>query len=233
MESAMIKAVYAADLFRRPILAASMFRDRAAQFHDRLRWNVSLDDMGLEFDQYDAHNPLYLIVESDDGQHVASTRIMPTTGPTMVADHFLDLTGGVAFQSALIWESTRFCISPHLKARGGQALRTPAALLWAGTEIALRAGVEFYVAVFSQPMFRFYQGNGWNPEILGSRETPDGPIYAGLWEVTPEVRDRLARRAGLGAKPEIDFFPSVSRFPFGAAAARPSRASAAPLAIAC
>jgi acyl homoserine lactone synthase len=39
-----------------------MFRDRAAQFHHRLGWDVRLDDMGLEFDQYDAHNPLYIII---------------------------------------------------------------------------------------------------------------------------------------------------------------------------
>jgi acyl homoserine lactone synthase len=162
---------------------------------------------------------------------------MPTTGPTMVAEHFLDLTGGVAFQSALIWESTRFCISPRLIERGGRVMRTPAALLWAGADIALRAGVEFYVAVFSEPMFKFYKNNGWSPEVLGSRETPDGTIYAGLWEVTPTIRDHLARRAGLGKNATIDFFPSISRFPFDVHGAGPSTLAGAvappPLAIAC
>jgi acyl homoserine lactone synthase len=213
-ESTMIKAVYAADLFRRPVLAASMFRDRAAQFHDRLGWPVNLDDMGLEFDQYDELNPLYIVIEGGDGQHVASTRIMPTTGRTMVAEHFLDLTGGVPFQSALIWESTRFCISPRIKERSREGLRAPTALLWAGAEIALRAGVEFFIAVFGEAMFRFYKSNNWNPEVLGSRESPEGPIYAGLWEVTPAIRDTLARRAGIDGPEALSFYPDISRFPF-------------------
>lgn len=210
----MIKAVYAADLFRRPVLAASMFRDRAAQFRDRLGWDVSVDDRGCEFDQYDAHNPLYLIIEDENGEHVGSTRIMPTTGPTMVEDHFLDLTGGVPLKSALIWESTRFCISPRLKERSRAGLRAPAMLLWAGTEIAMRAGVEFYVAVFGEAMFRFYSSNGWMPEVLGERDSPEGRIYAGLWEITPRIRDHLARRAGVQGPKAITLFPDDRRFSF-------------------
>jgi acyl homoserine lactone synthase len=210
----MIKVVYAAELFRRPILAASMFRDRAAQFHDRLGWEVTLDDKGMEFDQYDAHNPLYVIIEDEDGEHLGSGRLMPTTGPTMLAEHFNDLTGGVEMRSALIWESTRFCVSPRVARDRRLAMRTPAALLWAGAEIALRAGVEFYVGVFAAPMLRIYKHCGWSPEVLGSRETDEGEICGGLWEVTPAVRDRLAERAGLGETRPLDFFPAIDRFPF-------------------
>jgi N-acyl-L-homoserine lactone synthetase len=210
----MIKAVYASDLFRRPLLAASMFRDRTAQFRERLGWDVQVDDMGLEFDQYDAHNPLYLIAEAEDGSHVASTRIMPTVGPTMVGEHFSHLTGGVAFQSPLVWESTRFCISPRIRERTAQAHRIPAALLWAGARVALNAGVEFFIAVFGEPMFRFYKSNGWLPDVLGSGESPEGPIYAGLWEVTPEICAHLARRAGPYATSDITYFPTRDKFPF-------------------
>ena len=207
----MIKVVYAADLFRRPLLAASMFRDRAAQFHDRLGWDVELDDKGLEFDRYDAHNPLYVIIEDEEGGHVGSGRLMPTTGPTMIADHFQDLTGGVQFQSPLIWESTRFCVSPRLTTN---PMKVSSALLWAGADIALRAGVEFYVGVFAAPMLRVYKACGWTPEVLGSRMTDDGEICGGLWEVTEEARDTLARRARLADDAGLDFFPTRDRFPF-------------------
>lgn len=221
----MIKVVYAADLFRRPILAASMFRDRTAQFRDRLGWDVSVDDRGLEFDQYDAHNPLYVIMEDADGEHLGSGRLMPTTGPTMIADHFADLTGGVSFQSALIWESTRFCVSPRVRDRRS-VIRIPSALLWAGCDIALKAGVEFYVGVFAEPMLRVYKSCGWSPEVLGSRETPEGVICGGLWEVSTGVRDALAARAGVEGDDGLTFFPSVDRFPFlagsGPTALRPA-----------
>ena len=210
----MIRVVYAADLFRRPVLAASMFRDRAAQFHDRLGWEVEVDDQGLEFDQYDAHNPLYVIVEDVDGQHLGSGRLMPTTGPTMIADHFSDMTDGVEFRSPLIWESTRFCVSPRA---GRAAMRVSSALLWAGAEIALRAGVEFYVGVFAEPMLRVYKSCGWSPEVLGTRETDQGRICAGLWEVSAATRDVLATRARTEVASTLRYFPSAEKFPFNTA----------------
>ena len=225
----MIKIVHAADLYRRPILAATMFRDRAAQFHQRLRWDaIKLDDMGLEFDQYDEMNPIYVMIEDENGEHCGSGRMMPTTGRTMMAEHFTDLTGGVALSSPLIWEITRLCVSPRLAPGSAIARRAPAALLWAGCDLALRAGVEHCVAVFYRPMQRVFRACGFEPEILGARETPEGEICGGLWEITPEGRDKLARRAGLIADRAIDYFPSIDRFGF----APETKASVVPLKIA-
>ncbi len=212
----MIKVVYAADLFRRPTLAASMFRDRASQFHDRLRWQVQLDDQGLEFDQYDDLNPLYVIMHDEKDRHIGSGRLMPTTGRTMLNEHFSDLTGGVTIESPLIWETTRFCVSPALRGDRAESLRTSAALLWAGCDIAIRSGVEFYAGVFMKPMLRVYKAAGWNPEVLGERYTREGDICVGLWEVTTQTRDRLAERAGfheIGVTTPLEYFPTEDRFP--------------------
>jgi acyl homoserine lactone synthase len=208
----MIKIVRAADLFRRPLLAASMFRDRAIQFRDRLGWDVALDDQGLEFDAYDDLNPVYVIMHDEQGEHLGSGRLLPTTGRTMLGEHFPDLTDGVTISSSLIWETTRFCVSPRVRADRSLALRTPAALLWAGCEIARRSGVEFYVGVFNASMLKVYQRAGWTPEVLGSRKTDEGEICAGLWEVSQEVQDTLADRAGpdlIG----VQYYPDANRFP--------------------
>ena len=208
----MITIVYASDLFRRPLLAASMFRDRAAQFHERLGWDVSVDRDGLEFDQYDELNPIYIIAEDEELGHVGSGRILPTTGRTMMAEHFSDLTGGVELNSPLIWEITRFCVSPRLKDRRTM-MRVPTALLWAGCDLAVRAGVEFCVGVFNQQMLRVYKMTGFVPEVLGTRETPEGTICGGLWEITPEIRDHLAAKAGIEGPSALRHFPDAARFP--------------------
>jgi acyl homoserine lactone synthase len=208
----MIKIVYASDLYRRPFLAASMYRDRASQFKERLGWEaVSLDDKGLEFDAYDDHNPLYVIIEDEHGEHCGSGRLMPTTGPTMAADHFSDLFGGVALSSASIWEVTRLCVSPRPQA-SAIARRAPAALFWAGYDIAMRSGVDFFVAVYFERMQRIWRAIGAEPEVLGTRETPEGTICGGLWELTPETRDTLKRRAGALAETAPQLFPSANRF---------------------
>lgn len=226
----MIKVVRAADLFRRPLLAASMFRDRAIQFRDRLGWDVTLDDQGLEFDAYDDLNPVYVIMHDEKGEHLGSGRLLPTVGRTMIGDHFSDLTGEVAISSPLIWETTRFCVSPRVREDRRLAMRTPAALLWAGCEIARRSGVEFYVGVFNASMLKVYQRAGWAPEVLGTRKTDEGEICAGLWEVNAEAQQALADQAGrdlIG----VEYFPDPDRFPAAEAkAARIDMATAAELA---
>ena len=91
----MIRFIYADQLSQYPVLAESMFRDRAAQFKHRLDWEVTVDENGWEVDQYDQLNPLYIIWENAEGRHGGSVRIMPTVGRIMTNEHFLDLTGGV------------------------------------------------------------------------------------------------------------------------------------------
>lgn len=211
----MIKIVHAADLFRRPILAASMFRDRAAQFHDRLGWGaVELDDLGLEFDEYDSLNPVYVIKEDAQGRHVASGRLLPTSGRTMIAEHFEDCMGGVSLSSPRIWEATRLCVSPEAAKQGRNALTAPAEVFWAGVDLAMKSGAEFFVAVFFRHMQRVWKAAGFAPEVVGSRITDEGEICGGIWELTDEFRDRLAQRAGLTPGAEPCFFPSRESFQF-------------------
>ena len=48
----MINYVYADQLAQFPRLQDAMFKDRAAQFKDRLGWQVLVDENGWERDEY-------------------------------------------------------------------------------------------------------------------------------------------------------------------------------------
>jgi acyl homoserine lactone synthase len=190
----MITYLYADSLNLVPSLAESMFRDRAAQFRNRLQWDVSVDANGFERDQYDAFNPLYVILSDADGRHEASMRILPTVGRTMVNDHFRHLTGGVAITSPLVWECTRFCIRPNA---GPQARRMVGAVMLAGCHLGLRFGLEHAVGVFDAHMTRVYRSIGWEPEVIGRSSDDPGAICAGLWAFSEGIEADIARRAGL------------------------------------
>jgi acyl homoserine lactone synthase len=189
----MFTLVYGDDLFDFPQLANEMFHDRRAQFKEALGWNLAVDALGREIDEYDLLNPLYVILRDGDGRHLGSSRVLPTTGRTMIADHFSDLTDGVEIESPLIWETTRFFIAR----RGAESRRNAAALMWAGCQLGLRAGVQFYVGVTAAHMVRVFTACGWPAEVIGRRTDPDGEICACLWEVNDEMCDRLRRRAGI------------------------------------
>ena len=196
----MIRYIYAADLHKHPILAQGMFRDRADQFKTRLGWAVSVDDHGEERDEYDAMNPLYVIWEEADGSHGGSMRLLPTTGRTMVNDHFSHLTDGVHIQSPLIWECTRFCI-----ARGAKS-GVAAALMLAGGEVMRAFGVAHYIGVFDARMVRIYRRIGSCPEIIGQQGEGRDMIAIGLWEFTTEAQACVAQSSGIS--------PSISKYWF-------------------
>lgn len=191
----MIRYLYADQIDTYPRLAAEMFRHRAEQFHHRQGWNVFVDGNGEERDEYDAMNPLYVIWETADGGHGGSMRFLPTVGPTMVNDHFPDLTDGVRIASPLIWECTRFCLAPD------GSPRISAALMQAGGEIMEGFGIIHFVGIFDDRMVRIYRRIGAAPTVIGARGEGRDRISVGLWETTKALRARVARSSGIA--PEL------------------------------
>ena len=170
-----------------------MFKDRAAQFKDRLDWDVTVDENGWEVDEYDRLNPLYIIWENAEGRHGGSVRIMPTVGRTMTNEHFLDLTGGVRIRSPLIWECTRFCLAPDAPA--GVA----AALLAAGVELGLRFGLEQAVGRdLRQDDAAIYRPHRLRPgHHRQPRRGPRRGSASGSGRSRVEARAEISRRSGI------------------------------------
>jgi acyl homoserine lactone synthase len=186
----MIRYIHGGELAAHGALADSMFRDRAAQFRDRLRWDVAVDSHGRERDGYDHASSLYVIWQRADGRHGGSMRFLPTTGATMVNDHFTNLTQGVRIASPFIWECTRFCLAP------GAEGRVSAALMLGGHDLGLRFGLSHAVGVFDARMVRVYRALGWSPAVMGT----EAEVSVGLWAFEPEQRAGLLRKAGVSAE---------------------------------
>lgn len=187
----MLRFVYGQELNGLPKLRDSMFRDRAIQFHDRLGWKVQLSPSGLEIDQYDEINPLYLIWEMANGFHGGSMRFLPTTGRTMVNEHFGHVVDGTYFRSPMIWECTRFCLA-------AQSSSVVASILMAGgAELMRQFDIRHFVGVFDAYMLRLYRRLGASPEVLGTAGSGRDTVSVGLWHFSVEEYDRLVLRAGL------------------------------------
>lgn len=189
----MLRYIYGSQLHEYPKLADTMFRDRACQFRDRLKWDVAVDAQGYERDEYDAEDPLYVIWQRADGTHGGSMRFLPTMGPTMVNDHFSNLLDGAQIRSPFIWESTRFCLSK------GSESRVAAALVLAGIEIGRGFGITQCVGVFDARMVRIYRMIGTSPDVLGSSGTGRSQISVGLWTYDPLDRAVVLNRAQISS----------------------------------
>lgn len=203
----MLRFIYADELSSDPVLQDTMFLDRAAQFKERLNWGVNVDERGWETDQYDELNPLYLIWQNPDGRHAGSMRCMPTTGRTMVNEHFTHVTGGVKIVSPLIWECTRFCLAP------GASPVVAAGLLLGCLEAALRFGVEQAVGVFDARMPRIYSRIGHSPDVIGTCGTGKEAISVGIWTVTEAARAEVCCRSGIPQAAVARWFDMAFRTP--------------------
>lgn len=196
----MLRYLYGTDLQSHPLLAETMFRDRARQFAGRLGWEVQVDADGRERDAYDARDPLYAIWQMPDGRHGGSMRFLPTTGRTMVNDHFRHLTAGRPIRSPLIWECTRFCLAPRAESR------VAGALMAACGEIMQGFALSHLVGVFDARMVRIYRLIGAEPEVLGSAGAGRDRISVGLWSYAGADKARVYARAGISEAQSAAWF---------------------------
>lgn len=196
----MLKYVYGHDLAGLPKLADTMFRDRAAQFKERLGWDVTVDSFGHERDEYDGLDPLYVIWTRPDGRHGGSMRFLPTTGRTMVNEHFSHLAPGERIESPLIWECTRFCLAPDAGAEVSAALALGAGEVMAGFNLS------HFVGVFDRPMTRIYGRLGLSPDIVATVGEGRHAIGLGFWEMQEAAWEPILRRVGVSRETSRRWF---------------------------
>lgn len=189
-----------------------MYRLRASVFRERLGWDVQVTD-GMEIDQFDDYAPLYILSLNGNGDLMGSVRLLPTTGPNMLADVFnCLLPKGDAICSPLIWESSRFCISDE-----AANIRTQSKinfvtgeLLAAIHEVGISSGLQSIVSVYDTRIKRVLKQAGCDGEILGKpQKIGKVKAYAGLFPMTIETLKQVQSAAGISAS-VIDTKPVIN-----------------------
>ena len=197
----MIRVIQGDEVAHYPREVEAMFRARAAVFHRRLGWNVTVRK-GREVDCYDAQNPLYLIaIDDESGAVIGSARLLPTTGPSTFGESSTALfEQPIDLASATMWECARFCIHPTLRSSGSlrNATRVSFELNLAACELGLRAGLTQIQTVYDQFMVKVYQHAAWRPTLL-ARSTRFGklPAYVGVWDVSQRTLAEMRAASGV------------------------------------
>jgi N-acyl-L-homoserine lactone synthetase len=179
---------------------AQMHEIRKRTFYDRLHWQVKTL-RSWEIDEFDALNPLYLISIGTDGAVRGSLRLLPTTGPNMLADVFPELLpDGLRIESATIWESSRFFVDQEAASERSENLlnRTTGELLVGIVEIGLLAGLTEVVSVYDAMFARILKRANCGAELIG-KPARIGDImgYAALFEISDRMLQNLRKAARL------------------------------------
>ncbi|MBX4899588.1 MULTISPECIES: acyl-homoserine-lactone synthase [Rhizobium] len=142
---------------------------RARVFSDRLGWEVDVT-AGCESDSFDALRPTYVLAVAETGQLTGCARLLPTLGPTMVADVFPSLLpdGQLNGHAAMI-ESSRFCVDTTLgEGRGDGSVHEATLTMFAGIiEWCVANGFTEIVTVTDLRFERILARVGWPLQRLG------------------------------------------------------------------
>lgn len=175
-----------------------MFKLRARVFRDKLGWDVQVED-GCERDRFDDESPVYIIHTNRFGVVDGSCRLLPTTGPTLLAETFSDTMPDAAYLSApSIWECTRFCVDYGAITRDGlESMVAASGAIIAGIgTLSLKAGIATIIGNFDATMLRIYRRIGCKVEILGCTHRFGRPVYLGSFPVSPAILATVTRRIG-------------------------------------
>src|SRR5262245_28339161 len=125
------------------VLLAEMFRHRYQIFVREKGWDLKSYN-GLEFDNYDTAETIYLVEFDGKAKIGASMRLAPTDRASMLADCFPDMCERDLPRGNDVWELTRGAVSANLR-RSGIYGRVICAMV----EVALLWGVKKGVGIFS------------------------------------------------------------------------------------
>jgi acyl-homoserine lactone synthase len=169
----------------------AMFEDRKSVFVDLLKWNVPVLDGRFEIDQFDDEHATYLIIADEEGDHLGSARLLPTTRPHILAGLFPDLCAAPPPSGHEIFEITRFCLSRRVNAASRRRTRNQlvTALAWH----ALETGIRTYTGVAELGWLQQILAFGWDCRPLGVPLRADcGTLGALAIEIRPDTPDLLA-----------------------------------------
>jgi N-acyl-L-homoserine lactone synthetase len=166
-------------------LLAKMFRQRYEIFVKEKGWNIKSYN-GIEFDQYDTGETLYLIDLDRYGNVAASTRMIRTDQPIMLADVFADMCERPIPRGADCWELTRGAMSKNLRGSGHYG-RIQCGLL----EGALLFGVNKGCGLFSVDLLMSKIRSGLDAKPMGQPRMIDGePHVAADFPLTGDMLGR-------------------------------------------
>ena len=143
----------------------AMFEDRKSVFVDLLKWEVPVLDGRFELDGFDDEHATYIVVADEEGDHLGSARLLPTTRRHILDSLFAHLCAAPPPAGSDVFEITRFCLSRRQGAASRR--RTRNRLVSALVSHALETGIRTYTGVAEIAWLQQILAFGWTCRPLG------------------------------------------------------------------
>lgn len=173
-----------ADIYEKILRSREWFSEKHPE------WDALFPNNPAE-DEYDRLcNPMYIVAEDEAGGGIASVRVLPTTGKTMLRQEFARYFDGTPdIISPDVWELSRLSVTADTGSLVGRSLALD--VLKTVYARAFSNGVSQLVAVYPKFKLRLYRRLDWMPASVSSGEREEQELCLGVWDVTPLALRRL------------------------------------------
>lgn len=171
---------------------SSLAKYRHKIFIERLGWSLPVEN-GMESDQFDHQDTLYVIAHANDGAITGCARLLPTDSPYLLSEVFPHLLAGEAVPRARdIWELSRFSATPaeaSSQVNRGEITRS---LLAAAVRCAAEEGITRLITVSPLGVERLLVRMGVHSHRAGPPALVDGkPVFACWIEIDEQTLTAL------------------------------------------
>lgn len=153
-------------------------------FVQTLHWNLPCRD-GIESDQFDRQDTVYVVALDDDDEVVGTARLLPTTRPYLLSEVFPGLLGGQPPPcSPEVWELSRFAAVDFAAKTRSAATQfsapTASALLRAALDVAASHGAQRLVTVSPVGVERLLRNAGFAAKRMAPAVTIGGQALVSI-----------------------------------------------------
>lgn len=181
-----------------PTLEHALATYRHKIFIERLGWTLPVES-GVERDQFDHQETLYVMTRDQDGAICGCARLLPTSQPYLLSEVFPHLMAGAPVpNSGDVWELSRFAAATVEPNSNVDATINTRCLLAASVRIAAAHGARRLITVSPLGIERLLHRMGVHAHRAGPPMLADGkPIFA-CWI---EIDEQTIKALGI-AEPE-------------------------------
>lgn len=201
----MIEVITGKNAFLYSNTSDQMFRLRHRIFVERMGWEALRQPTGIEKDQFDTPEAVYLVLLDNDETVIGAHRLIPTVRPHLFSEFFSDLCSVKGVQvGSRVYELNRTCVDEERlpKPRQEWARKQIMAGLM---EFCLSAGIEKFTVLTPLDVLFRYLLIGWDIKPLGVPREIDGVKQAAVAVSVTENALKSVREAFAIAGPIVNY----------------------------
>jgi N-acyl-L-homoserine lactone synthetase len=191
-----------------------MHRVRKFIFKDRMQWNVDITQDGLEIDDYDLPETVYLLARNTQNNISGVWRILSSESPSMIRNIWPEFLNDFHYPiNNRVWEASRFGVfgyedgsREHIR----QVNQITATLICGLIQACILADISHIYTLYNPQVGRSVRKIGFIPEKVSQELLVDGkPSIVGCFRMDEEALNRVQKLTGITAHLTAEDLPPI------------------------